>query len=100
MNRWLSIADRAARVAITALCLHAAGTTLAAQERSAVRVSSPSTPLLGPRLKPEWPRSESTVADTSASLRLWRASGDDRHGSTLSTLALVLIVIVVLLVVR
>lgn len=55
----------------------------------------------GPRLTPEWPRFEPMVAPSRGAPRALFASGSDNHTFVFSTLALVLIgVVVVLLVTR
>ena len=102
MIRWLTTVDRAARIVVTALCIDIAGMTplAAQQEGSAAQARSPSTTLLaGPRLKPDWPRFEPRIAASSTSARPLLASGGDNHTFVFSTLALVLIGVIVLLLV-
>jgi len=107
IRRWSS-ADRAARIVITVFCT-AGLPTLAAQqaglgrgtEGNAAQATSPGTSLPGPRLNPEWAPFEPRVAASTATGRSLLASGGDNHTFVFSTLALVLIgVIVVLLVVK
>jgi hypothetical protein len=103
MVRWSSISNRAMILLVTALC-SGAMTTLGAQQPSATApsatpVSSPSTVLSGPRLKPEWPRFEPRVAESNATSSALLASGGSNHTFVFSTLTLVIIgVLVVLLV--
>ena len=103
MMRPSSIANRAMMILVTALCTGAT-TTLAAQQpsgvaRSAAQASSPSTVLSGPRLQPEWPRFEPRVAENNASNSALLASGGSNHTFVFSTLALVIIGVLVLVLV-
>jgi hypothetical protein len=106
MIRWLSIADRGAMVLAGVLCI-AAATPLSAQQDSvpapqagvtAAPVSSSSTSLPGPRLRPEWRRAEPSFASNSTAPL---APSGGSHTVTVTTLVLVLVVIIaVLLIVR
>lgn len=98
MKRWPSI--------IAALC--AAGITLAAQQGrpplpavkgSVAQVSSPSVPLAGPRLTPEWPRFEMTVVNGDGATRPLLASASNDHTIVISTLGLAVIALIVVLLV-
>jgi hypothetical protein len=104
MMRWLSIADRGA-VTLVAVLLVAAAMPLAAQASgpapqagaSAAPVSTPNTPLPGPRLRPEWRGYQPSVADSSASAPVPPSS--DTHIFRVTTLVLVLLVIIAVLLI-
>jgi hypothetical protein len=100
MRRPSSISNRAIMILVTALCTGAA-TTLVAQQpsgvaRNAAQASSPSTVLSGPRLQPEWPRFEPRIAENNA---LNSASLSSNHTFVFSTLALVIIGVLVLVLI-
>jgi hypothetical protein len=87
-------------ILIAALCTGTM-TTLAAQQpsdgaQSAAQASSPSTALPGPRLRAEWPRFAPSVAANNASNSAFLASS---HTFVFSTLALVIIGVIVLVLV-
>jgi hypothetical protein len=109
MIRWIGIPDRAATILLTVLCTagitplagQQAGGPMRAIEGNAAQATVSSAALPGPRLKPEPLPFEPGFAGSSASARLMLASSGDNHTFVFSTLALVLIgVIIVLLVVR
>ena|SRR6266545_1589255 len=102
-----TIADRAAVILFATALYVAPAAPLAAQHvASSVPTSTtsaaPSTSSLpGPRLRPEWPRVEPRIADTSASERASPANLSGTHTIQVTTLVLVLaVVILVLLVVK
>lgn len=96
MKRWLSMA--------AVLCVAAAMPLVAQQASSpapqagvrAAQASSPTTPLAGPRLQPEWRRVQPAFADSSASAS---AAVADTHTITITTLVLVLVVIIAVLLI-
>ena len=96
--------QRVVTVLVVALCAMALP-SLAAQQvsvpPSAARAnvapaSAASTPLPGPRLQPEWRRYEPSVSDSTASGN-GSTMSSGRHTIVISTLALVLIVVIVVL---
>lgn len=94
------LADRATLILVTALCAGAT-TTVTAQQPSGVapRASqAPSTVLAGPRLKAEWPRYEPRVAQSNTTTSALLAGGSN-HTFVFSTLALVIIGVLVLVLV-
>ena len=103
MIRRSRIVDRATLILVTALCIGATR-TLAAQQPSGVtqnpsQANSPSTVLSGPRLKPEWPRFEAPVAYGNASNSALLASANSNHTFVFSTVALVVIGVLILVLV-
>ena len=103
MKHRSSVADRATLILVTALCIGATS-TLAAQQPSGVAqspspASSPSTVLSGPRLKSEWPRFEARVAEGNASHSALLASANSNHTFVFSTVALVVIGVLILVLV-
>jgi hypothetical protein len=86
-------------IVIAALCTGTL-TTLAAQQPTPVvqQPSSPNTALSGPRLQAEWPRYEPRVAENSSSPSALAAAGGS-HTIVFSTLALVIIGVIVLVLV-
>jgi hypothetical protein len=103
MIRWSSIPGRAPMLLIAALCT---GTmmTLTAQQpggdaQRTTPSSSTSTPLLGPRLQAEWPRFEPSVAANNVSNNAALTSAARSHTFVFSTLALVIIGVIVLVLV-
>jgi hypothetical protein len=103
MIRRSSFVDRATLILVTALCIGATR-TLAAQQPSGVaqspsQASAPSTVLSGPRLKPEWSRFEAPVADGNAPNSALLASANSNHTFVFSTVALVVIGVLILVLV-
>jgi hypothetical protein len=104
MKRWLSRTGRATMLLVGALCT---GTTmrLAAQQPtggapSAAQTSSAPTPVLsGPRLKAEWPRFDPGATNENASNSALLAAAGGSHTIVFSTLALVIIGVIVLVLV-
>jgi len=105
MLRWPCSADRSAIILVSALC--AGVTPLAAQQTTSLApaarasttpASTPSAPLLGPRVQPEYRSFQPSVADSSVSGRASSMAGG-RHTIVLSTLSLVLIVIIIVLLI-
>jgi hypothetical protein len=105
MKRWLSIPGRRT-VSLVALVCVAAATPLAAQQAStpapragagAVQASAASSPLPGPRLRPEWQRWEASLAEDSAPANVAAAAGS--HTIRVTTLVLVLGVIIAVLLI-
>ena len=101
MNGRSTITARAAMVLMAALC--AGPMTLAAQQPGGVAQSTPQTSsqntvLPGPRLQAEWPRFEPAVAENNASPSALLAAGGS-HTIVFSTLALVIIGVIVLVLV-
>lgn len=101
--------DRAVRLAIvaaaaalwaavaTAPAVAQQGTEQAARSEATVQasapaVTSPGTPLPGPRLRPEWPRVEPALAEHRGPAEPMAPAG--HHTIVVSTLALVLIVVI------
>ena len=103
MKRWSNIPDRATMILVAALCTGAM-TVLPAQQTSGTAPSgaqAPSRALPGPRLQPEWPRFEPVVSVRQAPNSALLASGGSNHTFVFSTLALVIIgVLIVVLVLR
>jgi hypothetical protein len=105
MIRRLTVSNGIAMIALA--LLSAAGTTpLVAQQPGVVvegrtpQASSPGAPLSGPRLRPELRSYEPSFDDNRATARPLLATEGSNHTFVFSTLALVLIgVIIVLLVV-
>jgi hypothetical protein len=105
MTRCLAVSNRVAMIAL--VVLSAAGTTplVAQQPRLTVdgrtpQGSSSGAPLSGPRIRPELRSYEPSLGDSRATARPLLATEGKNHTFVFSTLALVLIgVIVVLLVV-
>lgn len=102
MNRRSSTPARAAMFLMAALCTGTM-TTLAAQQPGAIaqgatQTSAPNTVLAGPRLRAEWPRFEPSVAENNASPSALLAAGGS-HTIVFSTLALVIIGVIVLVLV-
>ena len=62
-------------------------------QASAPVATSPSTPLPGPRLRPEWPRVEPALAEHRDRAEPVAPAGNS-HTIVLSTLALVVIVVI------
>jgi hypothetical protein len=91
--------NRLARTILLGVLLATAGTTtrLAAQQPGAPGRVMESTSLSGPRLRAEWPRFDPT--ESSTLVRPLLASGGSDHTFVFSTLALVLIGVIVLLLV-
>ena len=103
MMRWSTIPDRATMILVTALCAGAMTALPAQQITGAVpnAAQAPSTVLSGPRMQPEWPRFEPVAAVRQAPNSALLASGGSNHTFVFSTLALVIIgVLVVVLVLR
>jgi hypothetical protein len=103
MIRQSRVVDRATLILVTALCIGATR-MLAAQQPSGVKLgpsqaSFPSTVLSGPRLKPEWPRFEAPVAEGNAPNLALLASANSNHTFVFSTVALVVIGVLILLLV-
>jgi hypothetical protein len=107
MMRWSTTADRGAVTLAAALCVaaaaplvaqHAAGPAPPASA-SEVQATSPSTPLPGPRLRPEWRQVESSFADSSATAPMAATAAAGSNTITISTLVLVLVVIIIVLLI-
>jgi len=98
--RWSNVAGRATMILITALCTGAM-TTLAAQQpsRAVEQARSTSPGLSGPRIAAEWSRFEPTVAESNTTNSAALAAGGRNHTFVFSTLALVLIGVLVLVLV-
>lgn len=100
MIRWSRIPGRAPMVLIAALC---AGTLTAQQPdggaQQATQSRSTSTALPGPRLQAEWPRFEPTVGENTISNNAALTSAAARTTLVFSTVALVVIGIIVLVLV-
>lgn len=98
MTRRSKSIGRGIMVVIAALCT-ATVTTLAAQQPTGVvqQPSSPNSALSGPRLQAEWPRYEPRVAEHTSPAALAAAGGS--HTIVFSTLALVIIGVIVLVLV-
>ena len=96
--RWSNIAGRATMILVTALCTGAM-TTLSAQEPT-IPAAQTSPVLSGPRLAPEWSRFEPSATESNATnSAALAAAGGRNHTFVFSTLALVIIgVLVVVLV--
>ena len=95
--RWSTIAGRATMILVTALCTGAM-TTLSAQEPNSPAAQT-SPVLSGPRLAPEWSRFEPSATESNATNSAALAAGGRNHTFVFSTLALVIIgVLVVVLV--
>ncbi len=101
-NRATSLAIAAALAALLTAAAAAPavaqqGTQQAARSEATVQASapaatSPSTPLPGPRLRPEWPRVEPALAEHREAAEPVAPAGN--HTIVVSTLALVLIVVI------
>ena len=101
-----TIADRAAVILFAAALYVAAAAPLAAQQVTGSSPASTSsaapstTALAGPRLRPDWPRVESRIADTGTSERAAPASLAGTHTIRVTTLVLVLSVVILVLLIK
>jgi hypothetical protein len=100
MIRWSRIPGRAPMVLIAALC---AGTLTAQQPdgdaQRAAQSRSTSTALPGPRLQAEWPRFEPSVGENNVANNAALTTAAARTTLVFSTVALVIIGIIVLVLI-
>jgi hypothetical protein len=103
MIRWSNFPGRAPMLLIAALCTSTMA-ALAAQQpggdaQRTTPASSTSTALPGPRLQAEWPRFEPGIAENTVSSNAALTSAARSHTFVFSTLALVIIGVIVLVLV-